>query len=39
MTPSKTPKMKAIIKDIAKLNPNVKALTYDDFVNTDAKEL
>ena len=39
MTPSKTPKMKAIIKDIAKLNPNVKALTYDDFVNTGAKEL
>lgn len=39
MTPSKTPKMKAIIKDIAKLNPNVKALTYDDFVNTEAKEL
>jgi hypothetical protein len=39
MTPSKTPKMKAIIKDIAKLNPNIKALTYDNFVNTEAKEL
>jgi hypothetical protein len=38
-TPSKTPQMKAIIKDIAKLNPSIKALTYDDFVKGEAKEL
>ena len=39
MTPSKTPKMKVINKKIKKLNPNAKALTYYDFINTEAKEL
>lgn len=39
MTPSKTPKMKEINKEIRKLNPNAKALTYYDFINTEAKEL
>ena len=38
-TPSKTPQMKDIIIDIAKLNPSIKALTYDDFTKGKAKEL
>lgn len=39
MTPSKTPKMIAINKEIKKLNPNIKALNYYDFINTEAKKL
>lgn len=39
MTPTKTPKMIQINKDLKKLNPNIKALEYSDFINTEAKEL
>lgn len=39
MTPTKTARMKEVIREIQKLNPTIKALTYNDFMNTEAKEL
>lgn len=38
-TQPKTHQMKIIIKEVAKLNPNIKALTYEDFTKGEAKEL